>query len=91
MLNEYQKQYPTKRATADSIRPDRDDRYQPPPSFNAHLEHHRNFYRSIRESKPSVEDAVFGLRAAGPALLTNVSYFERKVCVWDPGQMKRTA
>ena len=47
--------------------------------------------RSIRESRPSIEDAVFGFRAAGPALLTNVSYFERKVCVWDPAQMKRSA
>jgi predicted dehydrogenase len=90
-LEEYHKQYPAKHASADSLRPDRDDSYRPPSNFNAHLEHHRNFYRSIRESKPSVEDAVFGFRAAGPALLTNVSYFERKVCSWDPAQMQRTA
>lgn len=90
-LKQYYKQYPPKPPAADSIRPDRDDRYQPPSDFNAHLEHHRNFYRSIRESKPSVEDAVFGFRAAGPALLTNVSYFERKLCGWDPAQMKRSA
>jgi hypothetical protein len=27
------------------------------------------------------------LRAAGPALLSNVSYFEQRVCTWDPQQM----
>jgi predicted dehydrogenase len=53
------------------------------------LEHHRNFYRSIREGRPMIEDGVFGLRAAGPALLTNASLFERKIVYWDPEQMTR--
>jgi predicted dehydrogenase len=53
------------------------------------LEHHKNFYRSIREGRPLIEDAVFGLRAAGPALLTNASLFERKIVFWDPKEMKR--
>jgi hypothetical protein len=56
---------------------------------NAQLEHHRNFYRSIREGRPLIEDAVFGLRAAGPALLTNVSLFERRIVHWDPKEMKQ--
>ena len=51
------------------------------------LEHHKNFYKSIREGKPSVEDASFGLRAAGPALLTNESYFQKKIMRWDPEKM----
>lgn len=54
---------------------------------DAHLDHHKNFYRSIRESKPSIEDASFGLRAAGPALLTNESYFEKKIAGWNPETM----
>jgi hypothetical protein len=54
-----------------------------------HLAHHKNFYRSIREKTPMVEDGVFGLRAAGPALLTNASLFERKIVYWDPVEMKR--
>jgi predicted dehydrogenase len=52
-----------------------------------HLEHHRNFYRSIREGAPLIEDATFGLRAAGPALLTNQSLFENKIMAWNPEAM----
>jgi len=52
-----------------------------------HLDHHRNFYKSIREGAPLIEDATFGLRAAGPALLTNESYFKKKICLWDPVTM----
>jgi predicted dehydrogenase len=58
---------------------------------NAHLQHHKNFYNSVRTGKPSVEDATFGLRAAGPALLTNESYFKKKVCIWDPQTMTEKA
>ena len=66
----------------------RQETYTPPRGFNAHQEHHESFYRSIRENRPSVEDAEFGFRAAGPALLTNVSYFEEKLCGWDPVAMR---
>ena len=34
---------------------------------------------------------VFGFRAAGPALLSNVSYFEQRVCTWDPQTMTLSA
>jgi predicted dehydrogenase len=56
--------------------------------IDAQLQHHKNFYNSIREGKPSVEDATFGLRAAGPALLTNESYFQRKIMTWNPETME---
>jgi hypothetical protein len=42
---------------------------------------------AVRAHKPSVEDAVFGLRAAGPALLCNTSQFSGKICHWDPERM----
>jgi predicted dehydrogenase len=58
--------------------------------FEAQLEHHKNFYRSIREGAPMIEDATFGLRAAGPALLTNESLFDRKIVFWNPETMTRT-
>jgi len=31
---------------------------------------------------------VFGLRAAGPALLSNMSYYQRRAFDWDPVAMK---
>ncbi len=61
--------------------------YTPPRSHNAHLEHHRNFYNAVRSRKPFFEDAVFGFRAAGPALLTNTSLWENRACGWDPETM----
>ncbi|HSU29760.1 MAG TPA: Gfo/Idh/MocA family oxidoreductase [Bryobacteraceae bacterium] len=59
--------------------------------IDAQLQHHENFYNSIRDGRPSVEDATFGLRAAGPALLTNGSYFQKKVMTWNPETMEPSA
>ncbi len=42
----------------------------------------------MRNGKPVVEDATFGLRAAGPALAVNESYFKKKLITWDPDKMK---
>ncbi len=85
-LAEYHKKYPVKKPSADSLRPNRRQLFEPK-GFNAHLEHHKNFYNAVRTRKPFFEDAVFGYRAAGPALLTNVSYFERRICEWNPESM----
>ncbi|MEO5888663.1 MAG: Gfo/Idh/MocA family oxidoreductase [Ferruginibacter sp.] len=62
--------------------------YKEPKDFNEHLQHHTNFFDSVRSGKPVVEDAVFGFRAAAPALACNESYFGKKVIYWDPEQMK---
>ena len=43
---------------------------------------------AYRARKPVVEDPVFGFRAAGPALLTNNSYFERRICSWEPREVR---
>jgi len=42
----------------------------------------------VRSRKRPVEDAVFGFRAAGPALLANVSYFEKRICSWNAEKME---
>jgi predicted dehydrogenase len=67
----------------ESLKP-HEEKFPEPKDYDDHLDHHRNFAASLRSRKPPVEDAVFGFRAAGPALLSNVSYFEQKVCMWDP-------
>ncbi len=54
----------------------------------AHYDHHANFYNAIRRGTTIVEDSVFGLRAAAPALACNNSYFENKFINWDPKNMK---
>ncbi|MDP4149436.1 MAG: Gfo/Idh/MocA family oxidoreductase [Bacteroidota bacterium] len=61
--------------------------YRNPDNFNEDLEHHLNFYESIRTGKPVVEDAVFGFRAAAPCLAANESYFQKKIIQWDPANM----
>ena len=48
-----------------------------------------NFIDAVRTRTPVVEDAVFGLRAAGPALLCNVSQREKQPVTWDPETMRR--
>jgi predicted dehydrogenase len=58
--------------------------YFAPKNYSANLDHHTNFYKGIRENIPVVEDALFSMRAAGPALIANKSYFEKKVIQWDP-------
>ena len=54
----------------------------------AHFDHFYNFFTAIREKKLSVEDALFGYRAAAPALLCNDSYFTNKAVVWDPEKLR---
>ncbi len=54
----------------------------------AHFDHFANFFNGVRNNVAVAEDAVFGYRAAAPALLCNDSYFEGKTVRWDPEKMK---
>ncbi len=54
----------------------------------AHVDHFYNFFQAIRGGPPVREDAVFGLRAAAPALACNLSYFEDRIVRWDPDEMR---
>jgi predicted dehydrogenase len=54
----------------------------------AHYDHFNNFFTAIRNNGTVVEDAVFGYRAAAPALICNDSYFQHKPIKWDPVAMK---
>lgn len=59
-----------------------------PENYSANFDHHLNFYRGIRERAIIKEDALFGMQAAGPALATNKSYFEKRIINWDPVNAK---
>jgi predicted dehydrogenase len=87
-LREYNKKYPHSEPTADAIRPQSEERYNPPRGYSDHLDHHRNFFHAVRTRKPVVENAVFGLRAAGPALLSNMSHFDERIYDWEPETMR---
>jgi predicted dehydrogenase len=63
---------------------DSDMEYRAPKEYDANYDHHASFYKGIREKAPIREDALFGMRAAGPALASNKSYFEKKIINWDP-------
>ena len=54
----------------------------------AHFDHHYNWINAIRTNGQVVENALFGYRAAAPALLCNQSYFDNKIIKWDPVNLK---
>jgi predicted dehydrogenase len=65
--------------------------YRAPAGYDSRFDHFVKFFRSVREGQPVYEDAVFGYRAAAPALLCNTSYSESKMIGWDPTNMKVTS
>lgn len=82
--NWYKAQYPAEKPAM--VNPGME--FKAPEGYDANLDHHLSFYNGIREGKPIKEDALFGMRAAGPALAANKSYFEKKIINWDPETAK---
>jgi predicted dehydrogenase len=84
-LKEYRAKYPE---VGRELRPVSEEKWRPPVGYSD-LEHHfANFVESVRARKAPVEDASFGLRAAGPALLCNVSQREGRPLRWDAQAMR---
>ncbi len=54
----------------------------------AHYDHFNHFFTCIKTGATSNEDALFGYRAAAPALLCNDSYFKERAIKWDPINLK---
>jgi hypothetical protein len=63
-------------------------KYTPPHGCSDHCDHVKNWIEPIRTRQPVAEDPVFRVRAAGPALLSNVSYEGSKAVRWDAEGMK---
>jgi predicted dehydrogenase len=85
-LREYRQKYPERPQSRSNSEPE--TVYVPPKGYSAHRDHHQAFFDAVRSRKPVVEDAVFGLRAAGPALLCNESCDRSRIYRWDPEAMK---
>ncbi len=84
-LKDYRAKYPE---AGPQLQPGTSEVYRAPRNYNDTEQHFQNFFASIQSGAPMVEDAVFGLRAGGPAVVCNLSYFEGRPFKWDPVGMK---
>jgi predicted dehydrogenase len=64
------------------------EKYVAPEGYSDSYDHFKNFFAAVRSRRPVVEDGVFGYRAAGAALLANLSIERGEVVHWDPDAMK---
>ena len=89
MQAELEEQYNKKYSEEDKKSPSKPDiNFKEPEDYDADLAHFTNFFDSMRTGRPIVEDATFGFRAAAPCLACNESYFQQKIIMWDPVNMK---
>ncbi len=84
---DYEKWYAEKYPKDYKMREPGEQVYQTPDGYSDHLDHWTNFAEAVTEGKRIVEDGSFGMRAAGPSLATNVSYFENRIVQWDPNKL----
>jgi len=85
-----QKAYDAMYSEADKqASPVKEIKFEAPAGEEAHQDHFANFFDNLRAgSQNTIEDPVFGFRAAAPVLACNASYFEKKVIHWDAEQMQ---
>jgi len=57
--------------------------YAAPEGYDDRDDHWANLIAAMREGKPIVEDATYGLKAAGPSLAANESHFTGRIVTWD--------
>ena len=86
ILKEYRQKYPASHPMG--APPLQYEKYVAEKGYSDSYSHFENFFGAIRTRQPVVEDAVFGFRAAGAALLSNISYERGTVVGWNPDEMK---
>ena len=86
ILADYRQKYPL--THPEGAPPVGYEKYVAPEGYSDSYDHFKNFFASVRTRQPVVEDAVFGYRAAGAALLSNLSMERGAVVHWDPEAMK---
>ncbi|HEY2857690.1 MAG TPA: Gfo/Idh/MocA family oxidoreductase [Terracidiphilus sp.] len=82
---QYEKKYP-KGAGKESLAGTQ--KFAAPEGYSDSVDHFKAFFGSVRTRRQPVEDAVFGYRAAGAALLSNLSVEKGQVVHWDPEGMR---
>ena len=86
LVDKYKEKYPDEHPKG--LPPVGEEKYVAAPDYSDSYDHFHNFFDSVRTRKQPVEDATFGFRAAGAALLANQSYEKDAVVHWDPVGMK---
>lgn len=85
-LEQYRQKYPVKHPEGPP--PQSVEKFTAPPGYSDSYDHFHNFFNSVRTRNQPVEDATFGFRAAGAALLSNLSVERGNVVHWNPETMK---
>ena len=85
-LERYRQKYPVSHPSGPPSA--RYDKYVAPDGYRDSYDHFNGFFSAVRSRQPVVEDAVLGFRAAGAALLSNLSLDRGAVVKWDPDAMK---
>ena len=62
--------------------------YSPPEGYDDRNDHWANLIAAVRDGKTIVENATYGLKAAGPSLAANESYFNNRIVAWDHQKLK---
>jgi hypothetical protein len=81
----YRAEHPSGPARTQTREP---EKFRVPKGYDERYDHFVNFFKAVRKEKTVYEDAVFGYRAAAPALLCNESYRRGELLGWDPVHMK---
>jgi len=89
VLESYRQKYPVRHTSAPPSTAS--EKYVASEGYRDSYDHFSNFFTAVRSRRPVVEDAVFGFRAAGAALLSNLSVERGVVVKWDPHSMKLVA
>jgi len=64
--------------------------YRPPEGYDDRVDHWAKLIAAVRDGKAIVEDATYGLKAAGPSLAANESYFSSRIINWDNQRLEYT-
>ena len=84
-LAQYNEKYPSGHPSGPA--PMTTEKFAAPRGYSDSYDHFHGFFDAVRTRKQVIEDGVFGLRAAGAALLSNMSIERGNVVSWDPEGM----
>jgi predicted dehydrogenase len=85
IIDAYEAKYPRERGDEASL--GGGEKFVAPKGYSDSFDHFSNFFDAVRTRKPVVEDGVFGFRAAGAALLGNLSMERGAIVGWNPDTM----